>query len=80
MAKQNATSGTLASREFYKESSQPSNVLKKTTVALEQSLRDTNGGRDLNEIISEVDGEKCSSAASRWHFQLHTFYTWDANK
>ncbi|CAF2094495.1 unnamed protein product [Brassica napus] len=79
MAKQNATSGTLASREFYKESSQPSNVLKKDNT-LEQSLRDTNGGRDLNEIISEVDGEKCSSAASRWHFQLHTFYTWDANK
>ncbi|KAH0905418.1 hypothetical protein HID58_037245 [Brassica napus] len=58
MAKQNATSGTLASREFYKEYSQPSNALKKTTVALEQSLRDINGGRDLNEIISEVDGEK----------------------
>ncbi|KAH0898276.1 hypothetical protein HID58_047844 [Brassica napus] len=79
MAKQNATSGTLASREFYKESSQPSNVLKKTTVdqqimvsvsryitmeALEQSLRDTNGGRDLNEIISEVDGEKFSKKGS----------------
>ncbi|WZZ23647.1 hypothetical protein YC2023_007048 [Brassica napus] len=32
MAKQNATSGTLASREFYKEYSQPSNALKKTTV------------------------------------------------
>ncbi|CAN7116219.1 unnamed protein product [Brassica rapa subsp. narinosa] len=67
MAKQNATSGTLASREFYKESSQPSNALKKTTVALEQSLRDTNGGRDLNEIISEVDGEKFGKAFS---FQL----------
>lgn len=32
MAKQNAMSGTLASREFYVESSQPSNALKKTTV------------------------------------------------
>ncbi|CAF1776324.1 unnamed protein product [Brassica napus] len=51
-----------------------------TMEALEQSLKDINGGRDINEIISEVDGEKCSSAASRWHFQLHTFYTWDANK
>ncbi|CAF2139772.1 BnaA02g16440D [Brassica napus] len=67
MAKQNATSGTLASREFYKESSQPSNALKKTTVALEQSLRDINGGRDINEIISEVDGEKFGKAFS---FQL----------
>ncbi|KAH0871232.1 hypothetical protein HID58_078254 [Brassica napus] len=79
MAKQNATSGTLASREFYKESSQPSNALKKTTVvqqimvsvsryitmeALEQSLRDINGGRDINEIISEVDGEKFSKKGS----------------
>ncbi|WZY68146.1 hypothetical protein YC2023_000386 [Brassica napus] len=34
MAKQNATSGTLASREFYKEYSQPSNALKKTTVEM----------------------------------------------
>ncbi|CAN7030937.1 unnamed protein product [Brassica rapa subsp. trilocularis] len=62
MAKQNATSGTLASREFYKESSQPSNALKKTT-----SLRDINGGRDINEIISEVDGEIFGKAFS---FQL----------
>lgn len=28
--------------------------------ALEQSLRDINGGRDINEIISEVDGENAS--------------------
>ncbi|CAF1711758.1 unnamed protein product [Brassica napus] len=32
-----------------------------TMEALEQSPRDINGGRDLNEIISEVDGEKIFS-------------------
>lgn len=32
-----------------------------TMEALEQSLKDINGGRDINEIISEVDGEKCKS-------------------
>lgn len=39
MAKQNAMSGTLASREFYVESSQPSNALKKTTVDISQWKR-----------------------------------------
>ncbi|CAN6859141.1 unnamed protein product [Brassica oleracea] len=79
MAKQKAKSGTLASRESYVESYRPSNTSTKTTVALEQSLRDINGGRYINEIISEVDGDNVSPSTIFYNFDKHIQQKKDVN-
>lgn len=39
--------------------------------ALELSLRDINGGRDINEIISEVDTQNVSPFTILYNFDKH---------
>ncbi|CAF1737385.1 unnamed protein product [Brassica napus] len=46
--------------------------------ALEQSLRDINGGRDINEIIYEVDGDNHSHIASLMAANLVSIQTFRA--